>query len=229
MMKVLLTVISTGVLLAITNIEPPTRQATHNIPGISAKNGKLLVNLITVGESGKRRYNAYNRGSQRCSGSQKASIQLTSMSIGQIMAYQRLPPCHKSRLYATGFYQIINTTMKYCVSSLKIPLATKYTPQVQDKIFTQCLAGIKRPPIERYIKQGVGLNRAAHAVAEEWAAFKSPLLGRGVHDNKGNNKATIPASKALDALKNARSIYLIQVGNGIDEDKAYADALGVMK
>jgi hypothetical protein len=33
----------------------------------------------------------------------------------------------------------------------------------------------------------------------------------------------------LDALKNARSIYLIQVGNGIDEDKAYADALGVMK
>jgi hypothetical protein len=33
MMKVLLTVISTGVLLAITNIEPPTRQAKWKVIG----------------------------------------------------------------------------------------------------------------------------------------------------------------------------------------------------
>lgn len=186
-----------------------------------------LLSLIKVGEAGKRGYDSYNRGSKKCRASNKERLAITNMTVGKVMELQSLPTCSKSKLHAVGMHQIIQDTMSYCVNVLGIPKSRKLTPDLQNYIFANCLAGKKRPAIEHYIKSGEGIVSAAHSVSEEWAAFKSPILGRGVHDHIGINKATIGYKKVFSSLNLARSVYQEEIKKGSSQKQAYAKALGV--
>ena len=194
---------------------------------VTEKAGKdTLKGLIFEGESGSRGYNSYNRGSMRCAKSNRKNINLTGMTVDQIKRYQSMPVCTHEKLLAVGHYQIVPDTLTYCNRVVGISGSTAFTPQVQDKIFALCLAGEKRPAIRRWVREGVGIKVAAHAVANEWKIFKSPYTGRGTADGVGNNKARISALRVLSALQNARIDYLKLIDTGIDPDTAYATALG---
>ena len=186
-----------------------------------------LKHLIFEGESGTRGYNSYNRGSMRCAKSNRRDLNLTNMTIQQIQYYQSLPSCSHEKLLAVGHYQIVPETLNKAVRTLNLPPHTKFTPEVQDSIFALYLAKEKQPAIRRWICTGEGLHRAAHAVAGEWAIFKTPYTGRGVYDGHGNNHARISAKRVLSALEKARSDYMKLTDAGLDPDSAYAAALGV--
>ncbi len=182
--------------------------------------------LIHWGESKRRGYNDYNRGSDRRAASNKQNLDLTQMSVGQIMQMQALPIGSVNRLFAVGKYQVIPDTLKEAVSALHISQTDKFTPQLQEKIFTEHLASRKRPQIEKYIKGSGSLENASHAVAQEWASVASIKTGRGLYDGVGVNHAGIKAQEMTAALQVARAEYAKQRAAGTDDKTAYALALG---
>lgn len=184
-----------------------------------------LKHLIKVGESGKRGYNSYNRGSTRCAKSNRANINIAGMTLDQIAYYQALPTCHSSKLLAVGFYQDID--VRRCQRRLKLSGSTVYSPAIQDKCFALYLVGDKQPAISRWITTGKNKKTAGHYASAEFAGLESPILGRGYHDGNGNNKATVSSEKVMAALQNARAIYVKRRAEGVGHDDAYAEALGV--
>lgn len=184
-----------------------------------------LKHLIKVGESGKRGYNSYNRGSTRCAKSNREAINLESMTFKQIEFYQGLPACHRQKLLAVGFYQDIDVSR--CRRKLSLPSSTVYSKSVQDKCFALYLVGEKQPAIKYWITSGKNIRQAGHSASAEFAGLKSPILGRGYHDGNGNNRATVSAQAVLNALQNARKIYQEKKAAGASHEDAYAAALGV--
>ena len=184
-----------------------------------------LKHLIKVGESGKRGYNSYNRGSTRCAKSNRANINIAGMTLDQIAYYQALPTCHSSKLLAVGFYQDID--VRRCQRRLKLSGSTVYSSAIQDKCFALYLVGDKQPAISRWITTGKNKKTAGHYASAEFAGLESPILRRGYHDGNGNNKATVSSEKVMAALQNARAIYVKKRAEGVGHDDAYAEALGV--
>lgn len=182
--------------------------------------------LIKIGESGQRGYNSYNRGSTRCAGSNKSSLNISGMTLKQIAYYQALPKCSANKLHAVGFYQDIN--INRCKRALNLPDSTIYSPAIQDKCFALYLVGEKQPAIKYWITSGNNnIRQAGHMASAEFAGLKSPILGRGYHDGNGNNKATVSAQSVLNALQNARKIYQEKKAAGASHEEAYTAALGV--
>lgn len=186
-----------------------------------------LKKLILEGEAGTRGYNSYNRGSMRCAKSNRVSLNLTGMTIGQIQYYQSLPSCSAQKLLAVGHYQIVPETLDRAVKELDLSASTPFTPKVQDTIFALYLAKEKQPAIHRWVRNGEDLYSASYAVAREWAIFQAPT-GRGVYDGKGTNKARISTVRVKHALLKAREDFLKLTDTGLDPDSAYAKALGVL-
>ena len=186
-----------------------------------------LKHLIMEGEAGSKGYNSYNRGSMRCAKGNRQNLQLTNMSIQQIQYYQSLPACTPNKLLAVGHYQMVPETLNRAVRTLNIPRSTRFTPQVQDTIFALYLAKEKQPAIRRWICGGQNIKQAAHAVAGEWAIFKTPYTNRGVYHGLGSNKARIGSHRVIRALMRARQHYYTLTKTGMPADKAYAMALGV--
>lgn len=184
-----------------------------------------LKHLIKVGESGKRGYNSYNRGSTRCAKSNRANLDISGMTLDQIAYYQALPACHSSKLLAVGFYQDID--VRRCQRRLNLSGSTIYSPAIQDKCFALYLVGDKQPAISRWITTGQNQKMAGHYASAEFSGLESPLLGRGYHDGNGNNKATVSAEKVMAALQNARAIYVKERAAGLGHEEAYTKALGV--
>lgn len=181
--------------------------------------------LIKIGESGRRGYNSYNRGSTKCAASNKATLNITGMTLKQIAYYQALPKCSSNKLLAVGFYQDIDVTR--CKRALKLPDSTIYSPAIQDRCFALYLVGEKQPAIKYWITGGKNIRQAGHSASAEFAGLKSPILGRGYHDGNGNNRATVSAQAVLNALQNARTIYQEKKAAGASHEDAYAAALGV--
>lgn len=190
--------------------------------------GDSVANLIHRGESKRRGYNDYNRGSSKHAASNKENIDLTNMTIGEIMAKQALPANTEEKLLAVGKYQVIPETMAGAVAALGINKNEKYTPELQEKIFTEYLATSKkgRGSLEGYIKgKNDNLGRANKDAALEWASIG--VNGRhGMYDGVGSNHASISSNEMQSSLMKARSKYADLISKGMDENTAYAIALG---
>lgn len=195
---------------------------------VAIKTQDTLYNALFKAEAGKRAYNSYNRGSNRCDRrNPRPALPLTRMTFHTIDRLQRLKSCNPKRLFAVGMYQIIPTTLKRCRRKMGIPPSARYTRKLQDKIFAQCLARSDRRPLQRYIQTGRGIKAAGHSAAQQWAGLQSPILKRGAHDGKGGNKATVPYWRVIQILQKTRIHYLSLMKQGVPEKQAYALALGV--
>ncbi|MDD5395212.1 MAG: hypothetical protein PHE17_19490 [Thiothrix sp.] len=186
---------------------------------------ETLAMLVHIGESRRRGYNDYNRGSDKCRGSNAANIALTDMTFAQIAAKQRLPRCHPQKFLAVGRYQDIDVTR--AMRALNIKPFYRYTEAMQDAVFAYYLTQSKQPMIAHYIRTGKNLRGAGHAMAAEWASIQSPLKGRGLYDGKGTNKAHIKALRVVEALQRARLTYIAQRKDGANDQAAYAVAVGI--
>jgi hypothetical protein len=188
-----------------------------------------IAALLNSGEARARGYNDYNRGNEADTpkpATNKANIPLTTYSISKIMELQALPMGHAERLFAVGMYQMVPNTFKETVEKMGIGGGEIFTPTLQDRMFSERLAGNKRPKIVEYIKGGGDLSEAGHAAAQEWASIGSPKLGgRGVYG--AGQRVSIPADTFTAALTAARTKYAEEIKAGADPKAAYAKALGL--
>lgn len=131
----------------------------------------------------------------------KGSLQ--NKTIGEVMQMQK-----EGKLFATGKYQVIPSTLKMAVKGLKLDKNQKYDAETQEKIGTW-LALEKQPAIKEYIKTGKGFNKAALAASREWASI--PVLQTHQVREKG---------KVVRVVKRGQSYY----SNGIDKAQHSAEA-----
>jgi len=187
-----------------------------------------LYDLIARGESDTRGYNAYNRGTYRGEDGRDhmrkvtGPIDFSTMTLGQVQDRQHLPRNDENRLFAVGRYQLIPETMDEAVTLLHLDRNQPFTPQLQDRIFSEHLIVNKRPAVHDYIvgKPGATLEKAQHALAREWASFGDP-------DNQGSthyptsNRASITTTQSANALNQMRQEYQTNIAKGISPDAAW--------
>lgn len=148
---------TTGTSTTSPSLSTSTSTTTLPVATGSALTGsaKILADDIAGPESGSYGYEAFNQGGEKGgtaipagfkSGNYKDTFgtSLTDKTIGEIMELQRDPGksvlsdsewVSSGKLHAVGRYQFIADTFRDEVTRMGLPLDTKFTPQVQDKIF----------------------------------------------------------------------------------------------
>jgi peptidoglycan hydrolase-like protein with peptidoglycan-binding domain len=184
-----------------------------------------LRDLIHRGESQNRGYNDYNGGTYTGSDGRQhiressRAIDFSSMTLGEVQARQ-----HRGELFAVGLYQVIPRTMDRAVASLNLDPEQHFTPELQDRVFSEYLVTDKRPEVHDYItdKPGASLHEAEVAMALEWASFGDPEKGGASHYG-GANSASISVRECGEALQQMRADYQANLARGLSPDAAFKD------
>lgn len=186
------------------------------------KGSKTLTTSPTIDvviSRGEGHYNSFNRGYAGDSVGQK--LNLTAMTLGEIMQRQSLSTSNPNRLFAVGKYQIVPNTMKGAVSALGLRRDQLFTPVLQEKIFQQYLVGSKRPSIKKFVQGKGSMESALLELAQEFASVADFRTGKSFYAGKGNNKASISAEKMRNALLAQKQIYQKNLANGMDSESAW--------
>jgi hypothetical protein len=163
-----------------------------------------LAKLIAKAESGAAGYNAFNRGTVngKIVGSNSGNLELTKMTIKDIMAAQTLPPGSSDKLFAVGKYQCIPVTLSAACKALNISTDQCFTPVIQDTICQEYLVAKKRPALVAYYRNpdknsDILLKEAGKSLAAEFASIEDPYyLGypyggpTGTYFKSGNKVGT---------------------------------------
>jgi hypothetical protein len=160
-----------------------------------------LGTLVAKAESGRDGYNAFNRGTANgkiIPAGKK--MDLTKMSIKDIMARQTLPAGDPERLFAVGKYQCIPVTLKSACQALNIDINEPFSELTQDIICQEYLVGKKRPALISYYRNPDKNNqdlllKAGQSLAAEFASIEDPYFpgfpykGEGGTYYKSGNRA----------------------------------------
>jgi len=180
--------------------DPSTWQTPTSFrPGVSNLTGKGLQGVLGLIRSGEGSYTSMFPS--------ESYPQLTNMTIGQVVQFQKQKLRDGRASAAVGAYQFL--TPERAAKLAGIPLTAKFSPENQDKMaIAYMIEGTKRPDLAAYITGKSNNINAAHIdIANEWAALAGPN-GRGMHDRDGVNKASISAATVRKALMEARRAYL---------------------
>lgn len=193
-----------------------------------------IYDLMYRGESGAAGYNAYNRGTYTdAEGRERIRpgnppMDFSQFSLGELQDLQHLPRRDPDRVFAVGKYQIIPSTMDAAVARLGLERETPFTPELQDRIFTDYLLREKQPAVRDYIMgvPGATLENAQRGLAREWASFGDPDKdGRSYYG--GANRAHITLDQSADALDHMRGAYAQATARGLSPDEAWRAATAV--
>lgn len=187
-----------------------------------------LLDLITQGESGTAGYNAYNRGTYIDADgnahirSAHEPIDFSQMTLGQVLDQQHAPRNSPDKLLAVGKYQIIPDTMSDAARKLQLDRNQLFTPELQDKIFSQYLIVDKRPAVHDYItgQPGASLREAQADLASEWASFGDPNKGGASHYPPPNH-ASITLAQSEHALNQMRTDYQADIAKSMTPAAAW--------
>jgi muramidase (phage lysozyme) len=155
-------------------------------PGSDSKS----LDLIGRVESGGN----YNR---LVGGRIQTSPPLTSMTIREVIDFQRGMRARGHESTAVGKYQIIQGTLLGRVNNRVVSLTDKYDPSTQDKlaISLQNVRGRER------FKQGrLPVERYADNLSKEWASLPYNT-GRSYYDRVGTNKSLVSRPELINSLK----------------------------
>src|SRR5699024_201991 len=130
------------------------------------------------------------------------------------------------KVFAIGRYQIIPQTLRGAVSALHLDTSRKFTPAMQEKIFSQYLISMKRPDVRSDItgKGGVSRIDAERALSYEWASIGDPDKGGRSHYG-GANSASISPQEVGKALDKMRAQYRAEIEKGTSASKAWQDVM----
>lgn len=187
-----------------------------------------LGDLISRGEGG---YNSYNRGTQHgriVPGNQK--LDFSVMTLEELTRRQGLPSGNPEKVFAVGKYQVIPPTMSGAISQLHLDPTAKYSPEVQERIFSEYLIRSKRPAIYNYIVDGLGvsLHAAQKAASQEWASIDDPdTPGKPYGEYaKHGNRSSIRAAQVAKALDSMRDSYRLNLAKGMSPNEAWRTVTG---
>jgi peptidoglycan hydrolase-like protein with peptidoglycan-binding domain len=193
-----------------------------------------IYDLMYRGESGAAGYNAYNRGTYTDANGRERirpgnpPMDFSRFTLGEIQDMQDLPRRDPDRVFAIGKYQIIPGTMDAAVARLGLDRNQPFTPELQDRIFSEYLLRDKQPSVRDYIegRPGATLQQAQHGLAREWASFGDPNNG-GRSYYGGANRAHITIEQSAAALDQMRTEYATAIGRGLSADDAWRAATAI--
>lgn len=162
--------------------------------------GNFIDNLMGAESGGN--YNAFHGNGNN------QNIRFTEMTLGEVLDFQSSGSWkrHGAKSSAVGKYQFIEKTLRETVREMGLPLDTKFTPGVQDKLIMHRL--MKHRGLKDYLEGKISAEQALdNGLALEFAGLKK-TSGRGHYDGDGLNKATLSPRKALAALIAFKEAYI---------------------
>lgn len=154
-----------------------------------------LLSIIAKGES-RDNYNAYfaNANNQE--------IKFTSMSLGEVLEWQKKYVQEGSPSNAVGRYQIIQPTLEGLMNEYNLDATLIFNEALQDKL---AIALMERRGSIDFIKRDLSAEEFAHNLSKEWAALPK-VIGENPQDSyyagDGLNKAHIETDAILGAINN---------------------------
>ena len=187
-----------------------------------------IWDLMYKGESGAAGYNAYNRGTignRIVPGT--PPMDFSRLTLDQVNDLQHLGRRDPDRVFAVGKYQVIPDTMDGAIASLRLDRNQPFSPQLQDRIFSEYLMKDKRPTVRDYITgRSDNLQAAQLGLAQEWASFPDPYKGGASHYG-GANAAHISLQESENALRQLRQQYSQAKERGQSDADAWRSATAV--
>lgn len=110
-----------------------------------------IKSLFETAEAGAKGYNAYNRGTRSEAGGlgnilpPNRDIDFSTLTLREVMALQKRPKSDPASVFAVGLYQLTPDTTRHAVDALGLKGDEKFTPEIQDRIFSEYLLSRKRP------------------------------------------------------------------------------------
>jgi conjugal transfer mating pair stabilization protein TraG len=158
-----------------------------------------LLTTIAKVES-KNNYNAYfgNAGN--------TSVQFTSMTVGEVLAWQEQFIEQGNPSSAVGRYQFIDSTLRGLVQQLKIDQTTKFDEALQDKL---AVALLERRGIREYVSDKISREEFAHNLSKEWAALPRAIGDQpeqSYYANDGLNKAQLSVDEIYRSIATVRKL-----------------------
>lgn len=168
----------------------------HDTPKIHAAE---LLNTIAKVES-KNNYNAHFGNADN------VSIQFTSMTVGEVLIWQKQFVEQGSPSSAVGRYQFINSTLRGLMNELGIDESVNFDAPLQDRL---AVALLERRGIRDYVDNKISREVFAHNLSKEWAA-----LPRAIGDNPeqsyyagdGLNKAQLSLDEVYASIGTVRKL-----------------------
>jgi muramidase (phage lysozyme) len=157
-----------------------------------------LLNLIAEGESNDN-YNAY------FSNPNNQEVDFTSMTVAEVMTWQKEFVSQGNPSSAVGRYQIINKTLSGLVNQLEVDTNEKFDKKMQDRL---AIALLERRGAKDYVNDRISREEFAANLAKEWAALPK-VLGDKPHESyyasDGLNQSRVAVSEVLKAINQAQS------------------------
>jgi len=162
-------------------------------PSINPTAYTPLLNVIARGESAGN-YNAYfgNASNQ--------TIRFTSMTVAQVMEWQKQYVDEGHASNAVGRYQFMGTTLTGLVERQHISPTALFDEQLQDRL---AIALIERRGSIAFVEGKVSQEQFAANLAQEWAALPRVLGGNpneSYYAGDGLNHAKITTAEVLQAV-----------------------------
>lgn len=189
----------------------------HKKPEINS----IIREIGDIISHGEGNYESYNTGTKDVPGKKVGysfinppTGTVTGKTINFIISTSDLPGTDKNRMFATGKYQTIISTLNIAKSKIGLTGDELYDGEMQERVFSEYLidkAG--NGGLSGFIKHGKGsIDDAQYAAAMEWASIAAPA-GMKIKDGRVSdgtlsyhesraNRANIKSTTMLrDALK----------------------------
>jgi hypothetical protein len=183
-----------------------------------------FLELLGRAESGEAGYNAFNRG--QAGDSLGETMDLSTLTVGDIKRLQSLPREHPDRLFAVGAYQMIPSTFDQITKKLGIRDGQMMTEDLQDEML---IAGLipKQPELFNYLTSTgeVDIDVGVLGAAKEWAGFADPTTGLSRHGKVGSNRANVDSATLSKTLKFTRDQTQTLILSGATPEEALMIAI----
>ncbi|NCC23532.1 MAG: hypothetical protein EOM26_13975 [Alphaproteobacteria bacterium] len=154
-----------------------------------------LLDTIAIGESGGSYTVAFsNRGALEVP-------ELTSMTIDEVLDFQRAHVRAGNKSSASGRYQLLRKTLEGLVEKYDIPRTMRFDPSTQDAL---AILLMQDAGLGAYMSGRLSPEKFSARLAGIWAALPKDASGRGVYDGDGINKASQRWSDTLAIVQGLR-------------------------
>lgn len=131
---------------------------------------------------------------------------ITTMTVGEVLDWQKRSVAAGSYSSAAGRYQVINKTLAQQVRNGTVSLNDTYDAATQDKIALSLMEG---RGLNRYQSGQISTEQFAQNLSQEWAGLPAifrdrkgrTATGQSYYADDGVNKATVSTSSVLNALR----------------------------
>lgn len=158
-----------------------------------------LLNTIAKVES-RYNYNAYFGNSNN------TSTQFTSMTVSEVLEWQKQFIEQGNQSSAVGRYQFIDTTLRGLVRELKINEDMKFDEALQDRL---AVALLERRGIREYVDNKISREEFAHRLSKEWAALPRSIgenPEQSYYAGDGLNKAQLSVEEMYAGIATVRKL-----------------------